>query len=128
MLNLSLIALGGALGSVLRYLLSELISALVGTSLIWAVLLVNVSGSFLIGLAAGASWDHLRLADGPFMRYFVIIGLCGGYTTFSAFSLQTFSLLQSGEIARAGLNVFLSISFCLVATWAGFALSAALSR
>jgi fluoride exporter len=128
MLNLSLIALGGALGSVLRHLLSELISALVGTSLIWAVLLVNVSGSFLIGLAAGASWDHLRLADAPFMRYFVIIGLCGGYTTFSAFSLQTFSLLQSGEIARAGLNVFLSISFCLVATWAGFALSAALSR
>jgi CrcB protein len=128
MLNLSLIALGGALGSVLRYLLAELISALVGTSLIWAVLLINVSGSFLIGLAAGASWDQVRLADGPFIRYFVMVGVCGGYTTFSAFSLQTVSLLQSGEVARAGLNVFLSLSCCLIATWAGFALSAALSR
>jgi len=128
MLNVLLIATGGALGSVLRYLISEAVSALIGMSAVWAILLVNVSGSFIIGLAAGASWEHVRLADSSFTRYFVMVGVCGGYTTFSSFSLQTFSLLQSGEIARASINVGLSVVTCLIATWAGYALAAALSR
>ncbi len=57
-----------------------------------------------------------------------MVGVCGGYTTFSAFSLQTVSMLQVGDVGRASLNVLASVGSCLIATWAGFALAAALSR
>ena len=128
MINLLLIAAGGALGSLLRSWVAELVSVAVGSAFIWSILLINVSGSFLIGLAAGASWDQVRLSDSTFVRYFIMVGLCGGYTTFSSFSLQTFALLQAGETARAFLNMSLSILTCLLATWAGFGLAAAVSR
>ncbi len=122
------IALGGALGSLVRWWISQALALAFGPQFPWGTLFVNVTGSLLIGMAAGGSWNDARLIDSPFVRYFFMVGICGGYTTFSAFSLQTLALLQAGEVGRAGLNVFASVAACLAATWAGYALAAALAR
>ena len=122
-----LIAAGGALGSLARFWISEALALAFGPAFPWGTLIVNVSGSFVIGLAAGGSIGGTRLLALPLVRHFVMIGLCGGYTTFSAFSLQTVSMLQAGDVGRASLNVVASIATCLVATWAGYAFAAAVS-
>ena len=122
------VAIGGALGSLARYWVAETLALLWGGPFPWGTVLVNVSGSFVIGFAAGGSGPHGRWIESAFVRQFVMVGLCGGYTTFSAFSLQTVALLQAGEVGRAGLNVAGSVSLCLLATWAGFAVAAALAR
>jgi fluoride exporter len=122
------IAIGGALGSLGRYWVSETLALLWGPQFPWGTVLVNVSGSFVIGFVAGGGGAHGRWIDSAFARQFVMIGLCGGYTTFSAFSLQTVAMLQAGDVGRAGLNVVGSVSLCLLATWAGFAAAAALTR
>ncbi len=122
------IAAGGAIGSLARYYFSELLALLLGPGFPWGTLIVNVTGSFVIGAAAGGSVGDTRLVASPFVRHFVMVGLCGGYTTFSAFSLQTVAMLQAGDVGRASLNVVASVALCLLATWAGYALAAALSR
>jgi len=126
--NPILIALGGALGSLARWWVSETLALATGPGFPWGTLLVNVTGSFVIGAAAGGSWNDVRLIETDTVRYFVMVGLCGGYTTFSAFSLQTVGMLQAGDVGRAGVNVLASVAACLVATWAGYALAAALAR
>jgi CrcB protein len=116
-----LVAVGGALGSVARYWCSTLAVGAFGESFPWGTLLVNVAGSFIIGAAATLSdpdGHALMAADG---RAFVMVGLCGGYTTFSSFSLQTLGLLQDGHWLRAGANVVLSVCLCLLAVWLGHA-------
>jgi fluoride exporter len=123
-----LIAVGGAIGSLSRYWVAEWVARLLGTAFPYGTLLVNVTGSVLIGLAAGGSWDHVRLSEAPVVRSFVMVGICGGYTTFSSFSLQTLLLLQAGEWLRASVNVLLSVFACLLASWAGFALATFFSR
>lgn len=122
------IAVGGALGSLARYWVSEAIALAVGPAFPWGTLLVNVTGSFVIGAAAGGTIGDTRLIASPFVRQFVMVGLCGGYTTFSAFSLQTVSMLQVGDVGRATLNVVGSVGACLAATAAGYALAVALAR
>lgn len=123
-----LIALGGALGSLTRYWISEALTLALGPQFPWGTLLVNVTGSLVIGVAAGWSGEHGRLMESTYVRNFVMIGLCGGYTTFSSFSLQTLSMLQVGDVGRAGFNVVASVTTCLFAVWAGCALAAVLSR
>jgi len=123
-----LIAVGGAIGSLARYWVAEWVALAVGAAFPYGTLLVNVTGSFLIGFVAGGSWEHIRLAEAPAIRSFVMVGICGGYTTFSSFSLQTVLLLQAGEWFRASMNVLLSVIGCLLSTWAGFAVAAAFSR
>ena len=123
-----LIAIGGALGSLARYWISEALALTLGPQFPWGTLCVNVTGSFLIGLAAGGSWDEVRLMDSTFVRHFLMVGICGGYTTFSSFSLQTVAMLQVGDVGRAAVNVVLSVLTCVAATWSGFAIAAALSR
>ena len=123
-----LIAFGGALGSLARYWFSEALALAYGPAFPWGTVLVNISGSFVIGLAAGGSIGDTRLIESPFVRHFVMVGLCGGYTTFSAFSLQTVAMLQVGDVGRASLNVAGSVASCLVATWAGYAFAAAVAR
>ena len=120
MLTLLLIALGSALGGMARYGMSQAISLSFGDTFPWGTLLVNILGSFIIGVFAALSGPDSRFLIAPEIRQFVMIGLCGGFTTFSSFSLQTFSLLQDNEWLFASLNIILSVMLCLMLTWVGF--------
>ena len=122
------IALGGAIGSLGRYYLSEALALVLGDTFPWGTMVVNVTGSFVIGFLAGGAGAGGRWIESPFARQFLMVGVCGGYTTFSAFSLHTFGFLQAGDLGRASLNIVASVTLCVLATWAGFAASAALAR
>jgi CrcB protein len=122
------VALGGALGSLGRYWIAELFAALGILAFPWATLFANVTGSFLIGVIATLTGPDGRLLVAPELRQFWMVGVCGGYTTFSSFGLQTLTLAQGGEWARAGLNVVLSVVLCLLAVWLGHLAAAALNR
>src|SRR5206468_10091315 len=91
------IAIGGALGSVARFWFSGVVARQFGETFPWGTLLVNVSGSFAIGFFATLTGPDGRWLVGPGGRQFFMIGVCGGYTTFSSFSLQTLSLMEAGE-------------------------------
>lgn len=113
------VALGSALGGVGRFWFSSLATGRWGGAFPWGTLLVNVSGSFAIGLFAALSAAGGRWADSPRTAHFFMAGLCGGYTTFSAFSLQTVRLMQEGRLGSAVLNIAGSVVLCLVAVWLG---------
>ncbi len=122
-----LVAVGGAIGSLLRYWLAEILGATLGTAFPWGVLIVNITGCFIIGLF-GAVAAQLQTQDTTqFIRYFVMAGICGGYTTFSAFSLQTFQFIQKSEWLYAGAYITSSVILCLVATWTGTICAALIS-
>lgn len=123
-----MVALGGAVGSLARFWLAEALVALGMTWFPWATLVANVSGSFLIGLIAALTGPDGRLLVSPDVRLFWMVGLCGGYTTFSSFSLQTLTLAQGGEWAKAGLNIALSLVLCLLAVAVGFAVATHFNR
>lgn len=106
------IALGGALGSVSRFWLSVACEALIQSSFPWATVAANITGCFVIGAVAA-------LPMGPLTRQFLMVGVLGGYTTFSAFSLQTLVLVQTGEWPKAAANVLASVILCLLAVWLG---------
>ena len=120
------IALGGALGSVARYGCSSLVANWFGQSFPWGTLLVNVLGSFVIGFFAAVTGPDGRVLVSGDVRQFVTIGICGGYTTFSSFSIQTLTLVQDGEVIRAGANVVASVALCLASVWLGYAAGAAI--
>jgi CrcB protein len=122
------IAVGGALGSVGRYWFSGFIAERFGETFPWGTILVNVSGSFVIGFFATLTAPDGRLLVGSTARQFVMVGICGGYTTFSSFSLQTLNLVRDGEWLRAGGNVVLSVVLCLVAVWIGHVLAASVNQ
>jgi CrcB protein len=123
------IAIGGALGSVGRYWFSGVVAARFGETFPWGTLLVNVSGSFVIGLIAALAIPEGRLDPRSrlFATEFFMIGVCGGYTTFSSFSLQTLNLLRDGEWLQAGGNALLSVVLCMVAVWLGYLLGSAIN-
>ena len=123
-MNYLWVFLGGGLGSILRYVLSGVIVRHVGETFPWGTLLINVTGSFLIGFFATFTGPDGRWLVAPSIRTFFMIGICGGYTTFSAFSLQTLALAQDGEWFRAGTNVVASVVLCLLAVWLGHLLAA----
>ena len=127
-LNSVAVAAGGAVGSLARFWLAELFAALGLVALPWATLVANVSGSLLIGLIAALTGPDGRLLVAPELRLFWMVGICGGYTTFSSFSLQTLTLAQGGNWARAGLNVGLSLVLCLAAVTLGYMIGAWLNR
>jgi CrcB protein len=122
------IAIGSALGGVGRYWFSGLIAERFGETFPWGTILVNVSGSFVIGFFATLTAPDGRLLVGSTARQFVMVGLCGGYTTFSSFSLQTLNLVRDGEWLRAGGNIVLSVVLCLAAVWVGHVLAAMLNQ
>lgn len=121
-----LIATGGAIGTVARYGLSA--AALpISKNLPWGTILINILGSFIIGF-----FGTLTLASGKFpvsenIRLFVMVGICGGFTTFSAFSLQTLDLLRDGSPTRAMANILLSVTLCVAAVAMGHWLAAQLN-
>ncbi len=121
------ISLGGALGTAGRYLVSGWVAGLIGETFPFGTILINVTGSFVIGIFAALTGPDGRIFVGSTARQFVMTGICGGYTTFSSFSLQTLNLLNDGEWAYAGANIGLSVVLCLLAVWAGYALGAAIN-
>jgi CrcB protein len=114
------VALGGAIGSVGRFWLTGVMMALTGPRFPWGTLLINVLGSFVIGLVAGFTLTTDRIAMHPDIRIFLMTGICGGFTTFSAFSLQTLELLQSGDTVPALGYAIGSVVLCVVATYGGW--------
>lgn len=113
------VAIGAALGGVARYGLSGLIAHSFGETFPWGTLIVNVLGSFLIGLIAVVTGPDGRLLVGTVARQFMMAGVLGGFTTFSSFSLQTLTLIQDGEWFYAAGNVTLSVVLCLAGVWLG---------
>lgn len=122
------VAVGGAVGSLCRWWLSELFLRLGLGSFPWATILANVSGSFLIGLVATLTGPDGRVTILPELRLALMVGFCGGYTTFSSFSLQTLVLVQTGNFREAAGNVILSVVVCLVAVWLGHVAAAVINR
>ena len=125
------IFLGGGLGSVARWWATGLVDrygqAFTWGPFPWGTLLVNVTGSFVIGIFATLTAPEGRMLAPASVREFVMIGMCGGYTTFSSFSLQTLLLVQDGQWAKAGLNSVLSLLLCLVGVWLGHVCGASLN-
>lgn len=122
------IGLGSALGGMARYWCSGFVAERIGETFPWGTLTVNVVGSFIIGFFATLTAPDGRFLIGSNARQFVMIGVLGGYTTFSSFSLQTLALARDGEWLRAGGNVALSIVLCLLAVWLGLLAGAALNQ
>jgi len=118
------VLLGSALGGMLRYAVSGAIARSIGEIFPWGTLLVNISGSFVIGIAAGEIAPGSALPGDLTVRQLVMVGLCGGYTTFSSFSLQTLNLARTGDWMRALVNILGSVALCLAAVWVGYGLGA----
>jgi len=121
------IAIGSGLGGMARYGCSSLIAGWFGETFPLGTLVINVLGSFVIGFFATLTGPDGRLMVPGDFRQFVMVGLCGGYTTFSSFSLQTLTLAQAGEFVRAGLNIGASVVLCLFSVWLGSVAAAALN-
>jgi fluoride exporter len=117
------VMLGGALGTLARYALSVL-ALPISRGLPWGTILINVAGSFVIGLFGALTLAGGRYPASENLRLFVMIGLCGGFTTFSSFSLQTLDLMRGGAMGRAAVNVVASVVLCVAAVAAGYALAA----
>jgi len=121
------VAIGGALGTIGRYWLSGVVAQQIGETFPWSTLIINVTGSFVIGFFATLTGPDGRIFVGTNPRQFVMIGICGGYTTFSSFSLQTLNLMNDGEWAFAVANIGLSVFLCLIAVWAGHVLDVSMN-
>lgn len=117
------IAIGSALGGVARYGCGLLAVALWGPSFPWGTVLINLGGSFVIGGFAALTGPDGRLYVGPLGRQFVMMGLCGGYTTFSAFSLETLLLLQQGRPLAAAAYIAVTLALGLAAVWSADAIA-----
>jgi CrcB protein len=119
------VALGGALGSVLRFAIATVLAERLAHPFPWLTLLVNASGSFAIGLLASLGAHGVRMLDTADARAFLMVGILGGYTTFSSFSLQTLELARAGAWGAAGGYIALSLLLCLGGVWLGYALGGA---
>lgn len=120
MVSYLLVGIGGAIGSVARFWMSGLIATQFGQTFPLGTLIVNVTGSFMIGLFAALGAPEGRWLINSSFRQFFMIGICGGYTTFSSFSLQTFALAREVEWFHAALNTIASFALCLFAVWLGY--------
>ncbi len=122
------VAVGSAFGAVSRYLCSMAFLHLFGSAFPWGTLVVNAVGSLLIGLYATLTGPDGRLIMSPFTRHLVTVGFCGGFTTFSVFSLETVLLLEQQRFYSASLNAGLSVLLCPGLAWLGYRLGAKLNR
>lgn len=124
----AVVTLGSVIGGVLRALASVAMMQQLGPGFPWGTLFVNVTGSFAIGFYAALTGPDGRLFAGTLQRQFVMAGICGGYTTFSVFSLETFHLVRADNLPAAGLNVGVSVVAWLAAVWLGHGLATRLNR
>lgn len=115
-------AAGGAIGSVARVIVSTGVARWTGDEFPFGTIVVNVTGALIMGILAGYGQSPPgKLLFSEPARTFLMIGVLGGYTTFSSFSLQTFLLVEQGNVLGAALNVLLSVLLCVAGIWAGFA-------
>ena len=121
------IAIGGALGSMGRYWISGLVAERYVHAFPWNTLVVNVTGSLVIGVFGALTGPEGRWFASPGVRQFFMVGICGGYTTFSSFSLQTLNLMREREWLYASGNAVLSVLLCMIAVWLGYLLGAAIN-
>jgi CrcB protein len=124
----AVVAIGSVIGSVLRALASLAALAWIGAAFPWGTLFVNVAGSFIIGFYAAITGPNGRIFASVYQRQFVMTGICGGFTTFSVFSLEAFRFLNAGNLALSGLYVGVSIAAWLLSVWLGHALGSRLNR
>jgi fluoride exporter len=120
------IAIGSALGGVARYACSRAVALRYGETFPWGTLSVNVIGSLVIGFVAALSGPDSRVMVSPNARTFLMVGLCGGFTTFSSFSLQTLELFRNRDFGEAFGNILLSVAACMAAVAIGYIAGAAL--
>jgi CrcB protein len=120
-----LVAVGGALGATARYLVADLVHRAASAYFPWGTFVINVTGCFVFGLVAGAG--EAFGVVGPMTRAFVLVGILGGYTTFSSFAFETATLMRGGELAAALGNVVGQVVLGLVAFWIGIVLMQALA-
>jgi fluoride exporter len=118
------VGLGGAIGSITRFWLDNVISNRFGRTFPLGILTINVTGCFIIGLLFALIGPEGRRLVSPPVRTFFMVGICGGYTTFSSFSLDTLRLAREGQWLYAGAYVVLSVVLCLLAVWLGYLLAA----
>ena len=123
MLTYLWVAIGGAIGSVGRYWLSGFVAERFGPTFPWGTIIVNITGCFVIGFFNTTTGTEGLWLVSPAARTFFMVGICGGYTTFSAFSLQTLNLANDGEWLYAGANILFSVVLCLLGVWLGFLLA-----
>lgn len=123
------VALGGALGSIARFWLNGVVSDRYGATFPWGTMTVNVIGSFIIGVLGALTLPEGRMSTEArtVTTQLFMIGICGGFTTFSSFSLQTLTLVRDREWLYAGGNVLLSVVLCLIATWLGYLLGSTIN-
>jgi len=112
------IALAGLVGTLMRYWLAGFVTRQYGENFPWGTLIVNLIGSFLAGALYHVAEERLLIS--PTLRTIILIGLLGGFTTFSSYGLQTFTLLRDGQLGLATLNLALSNVLGLLMVWAGY--------
>jgi fluoride exporter len=122
------VAIGGALGTMARLWLGVYVATVTGLAFPWGTILINILGSLVIGFFATFTGPDGRISVPMDARAFVMVGLCGGFTTFSAFSLQTLDLARDERWLQAGANIMLSVVLCLVAVAIGHWLAALFGR
>jgi len=115
--EITVIACGGAVGSVSRFYLGKMCQAWLGASFPWGILLVNISGCFVIGFLVATLLDFFAL--NPLWRLLLLTGFLGGYTTFSGFTLDVIDMLQNNQVLAAILYIMVTVILCLTATWIG---------
>ncbi len=120
--------IGGGLGSAARLAVSEMVARRVGDGFPWGTLAVNLTGSLAIGFIATIAAPDNHWLAGSGARHFIMLGLLGGYTTFSSFSLHTLDFMRAGDWARAGGNVISSVLLCLAGAWLGHILAGAVNH
>jgi fluoride exporter len=116
-----LVALGGALGATARFIVAGLVHRVASPFFPWGTFAINVTGCFVFGLIAGIA--DARGAIGPATRAFVLVGILGGYTTFSSFAFETFELLRAGQVPAAIGNTVGQVVLGLTAFWVGWVLT-----
>ena len=122
------VMIGSALGGAARYWCAVFATRHFGEAFPWGTLIVNVLGSFIIGFFATLTGPDGRVVASTEARLFVMVGICGGYTTFSSFSFQTLNLIRDGEMLRASGNIIASVVLCLLAVWLGHIAAGSLNR
>jgi CrcB protein len=120
-MTLLVVALGGAIGSMARYLISSAVLRATGTLFPAGTFAVNVVGCFAFGLIAGAAEQRVQLA--PELRMFLLVGVLGGFTTFSSYAFESFGLIRDGQAAWAAINIVGQVVAGLVGLWAGYVIT-----